>query len=208
MNKRLLGEVCVFITIGSTSIFAADGNSGISFKATGGRANFVATTNVFAVDVHGKASGIQITGDLENTSDAVVVRNVEAIVPVKALSTGMSLRDDHMRKKIFKTADGQLPDLKFVVEEARCPRSPGSEFECNVTGNFILRGVAKPLTIALKIRDQKSKLQVAGKAMLKLTSFGIEPPEQLRVRVQDDVQFDIEFTAEQRQELAHAGGRE
>jgi len=72
----------------------------------------------------------------------LVLQEIEASLRAKSLSTGMKARDEHMRKYIFTTPDGQEPDLRFAAGTAAC-RAGGSshEFACQVTGNLTIRGV-------------------------------------------------------------------
>jgi len=64
----------------------------------------------------------------------------------------MSLRDQHMRAKIFAAGDA-LPELKFTASKIQCPSPDAAkESACQVQGNFTLRGISKPFAIALKVR--------------------------------------------------------
>ena len=52
----------------------------------------------------------------------------------------MGLRDSHMRKYVFTTPDGQVPDLRFSAAKAVCAKPEGKQSTCELTGNLAIRG--------------------------------------------------------------------
>ena len=95
-----------------------------------GVASFLATTNVPGVDVKGKSSALTAQASVSRQETKLTVQSIEASLPPASLGTGMKLRDEHMRKYVFKTADGQEPEIRFHAGEAQCPVSASHEFSC------------------------------------------------------------------------------
>ncbi len=130
-------------------------------------------------------------------------------MPVKSILTGMAVRDEHMRRYIFTTADGKTPDLHFEGAEAACAAQAGrsSEFSCQVSGALSIRGVARPFSIALKIRAEGTVYRAAGESTVKLSDYGIEQPSQFGVKTADEIQLHIEFSAREGAADIASGGR-
>lgn len=159
-----------------------------------GTATFVANTNIVAVSVKGKSSALEAVVELHRGAEGLQLDRIEARLPVKTLATGMGLRDEHMRKYIFTTADGQIPDLRFKGDHAGCS-GPERESTCQVEGILAIRGVARPFTITLKVRQDAAGFKALGDAVVKLSAYGIEQPSQFGVKTTDEVQLHFDFTA-------------
>ena len=167
-------------------------------EVRGGTVNFHVTTNVPAISVHGRSNGLEATVRMYHGPEGTVLENIQASVAVKSLATGMSLRDEHMRKQIFTAPDGQRPDVRFVAARTSCAASgSGRQKICELTGELTIRGIERPFRIALKVSDENKAFRVVGEAIVKLSAYGIEQPSQLGVRTADDVRLQMEFTARQ-----------
>ncbi len=157
-----------------------------------GTAHFDATTNVAAINVHGKSTALRGRARIRETADDLVIEELEAAVPVKTLDTAMGLRDAHMRKLVFATPDGALPDVRFAAERASCLGS-GAVRTCEVLGDLTIRDVSRPFTIVLKVKHDDRSFRVAGTGIVKLSTYGIERPSQLGITTMDDVTLRLEF---------------
>jgi polyisoprenoid-binding protein YceI len=128
-------------------------------------------------------------------------------VPVKTLNTGMGLRDEHMRKHVFTTADGQVPDLRFSARTSTCSGSE-KQTTCELKGELAMRGTAKPFTITLKVSRESGSFRAVGDGIVKLSTYGIPAPSQLGVTVVDDVKLHLDFVARTTVgNLAQRGGK-
>src|SRR5262245_45427476 len=74
----------------------------------GGTATFDVGTNVPVISIHGKSTALAGRARIRQTDDGLVIEDLQAAIPVRTLNTGLSLRDEHMRKYVFTTADGEL----------------------------------------------------------------------------------------------------
>lgn len=179
----------------------AETNSNGAWEVSGGAASFIATTNVSAVTVHGKTD--QLTAHIRMRVDPqeLMIESVQATVNPSNLSTGMGVRDQHMREKILKAPDGSLPELRFVAENTRCPApTNGKQTTCDLAGTFFLRGQGQPFRMQLKVKSdgkQDTAYRVAGEGILQLTRYGLEPPSQFGVRVADNVKVTVDFVAKE-----------
>ena len=177
----------------------------MSIVVDAGIVSFVSDTNVPAISVKGKSTALHAQANVRRTAEGLQIEGIRATVPVKSLATGMGLRDEHMRKYIFTTPDGQTPDVRFEAENAACPA--GHDVTCRLNGSLTIRGATRPFSMPLKIRDDGALFKAAGDATVKLSDYGIERPTQLGVTTVDEVHLHFEFTARQPAgDTASAGG--
>jgi polyisoprenoid-binding protein YceI len=162
-----------------------------------GMCAFDVATNVPVLTVHGKSSALQARVRVRRGTEGPLLEQIEAVVPVKSLGTGMRLRDEHMRKYIFTTNDGQVPDVRFVAQKAACAKASGNQSTCELTGDLTIRGTARPFTIALRVIEEKGTFRASGDSVVKLSTYGIDKPSQLGVTTSDEVKLRLEFTARQ-----------
>ena len=166
------------------------------FEVHGGTAIFDVATNVVAIRVHGKSTSLEGHGRIRRNAEGFLIEQLEATVPVRSLNTGMGLRDDHMRKDIFTTQDGQTPDIRFVADRATCgPEDAARRAACQVAGALTFRGTSRPFTAALKMTRDGEAMRAVGDGVVKLSAYGIPQPSQLGVTTTDDVKLRFEFTA-------------
>lgn len=177
-------------------------------EVQGGTATFDADTNIPAISVHGKSTELKARAQIRQAGDALTIEQMEAVLPVKTITTGMGLRDEHMRKYVFTTDDGQAPDLKFVAGKADCAPASGGEATCRVSGQLAIRGTQRPFAIALKVNKAGDAYRAAGDGTVKLSTYGIDQPSQFGVKTTDDVKLHLEFTAKPsaHQVAARSGG--
>ena len=174
----------------------------------GGTAAFAVDTNVPAISVHGKSTALEAKLRLRQDAQGTVLEGIEAAVPVKSLGTGMGMRDEHMRKYIFTTSDGQQPDVKFSSDKAVCARNEsGQPSTCQVAGTLAIRGTPRPFTIALKVSGSGDTFRASGDGAVLLSAYGIERPSQLGVQTADEVKLRFDFTAKQTTRPVATSGR-
>jgi polyisoprenoid-binding protein YceI len=157
----------------------------------GGTAAFDVGTNIPAISIHGKSTSLAGRARIQQTTDGLVIEDLQAVVPVRTLNTGLDLRDEHMRKYVFTTADGGLPDLRFSAERAVCAGT--SARTCQLSGTLVIRDMSRPFTITLKVDDKGGEFRAAGDGVVKLSAYGIPVPSQLGVSTMDDVKLHVDF---------------
>jgi polyisoprenoid-binding protein YceI len=172
----------------------------VSLSADSGAASFAVDTNAIGIRVTGKSDALRVNVDLHNAANILVIDHVAAWVPSKTLVTGMSLRDDHMRKYVFDKPNGESPDLRFEAEGVSCAAvtasQNGRESSCPVTGTLSIRGIPRPFKAVLKVRQESLFVfRIRGEGSMKLSDYGIEQPSQLGVHTANDIQIHLEFTA-------------
>jgi polyisoprenoid-binding protein YceI len=193
-TRRAFGAIgALTVTLLTGSVLVA-GDGADETEVRGGAAAFQVGTNIPAIRVHGKSKAVQGRASVRLTPDGLAIDELHASVPVQTLSTGMSLRDGHMRKYIFTAADGRLPDLEFSATDAVCTGS-ADRADCRLAGHLTIRGNAQPFTIVVVATRQDSGFRVVGESVVRLSSYGIEPPSQLGVRTDDEVKLSVDVLA-------------
>jgi len=197
--------------LGALLVCAAAGGS-IGKEETldvSGVTEFEAPTIMPAVSVKGKSSSLQGHATVERETDGLLLEHIEMWAPVKTLGTGMAVRDEHMRKLVFTTADGQAPDLRFESEKAVCSLRGGQEFACQLAGSLSIRGISRPFAVSLKVKQAGgSAFKASGEAIVKLSEYEIVPPTQFGVKISNEVKLRLELVSKQRPvESANGGGR-
>jgi polyisoprenoid-binding protein YceI len=183
--------VCVPTTAGANGADAA-----LVMDVNRGTVSFDVDTNIPAVRVHGKSESVTARAQLISGPEGLVLAQMTASVPVQSLKTGIALRDEHMRKYVFTTHDGQTPDVRFSGERAECLKT-GSERRstCTVIGTLVIRDIARPFTMVLSVNEEHGNLRASGDGIVKLSAYGIDQPSQLGVRTTDEVKLKLELSA-------------
>jgi polyisoprenoid-binding protein YceI len=192
-NTRRLSMIACFAAAAALAASETKTDSA-TIGVQGGTAVFVANTNVAAISIKGKSSALVAKLNLRRLPEGLQLEHIDARLSVKTLATGMGLRDTHMRKYIFTTADGQMPDLQFEGANATCSGS-AKDTTCQVAGMLTIRGIARPFTLPLKIREDGAGFKASGDGVVKLSAYGIEQPSELGVKMTDDVQLHFDFAA-------------
>ena len=198
MNRHFLTMALTVIVpmAGAPLVRAQSADQPKPVEVRGGTASFDVGTNVPALSVHGKSSALEGRVKVRHGSDGPLLEKIEATIPVKTIETGMNVRDEHMRKYVFTTTDGQTPDVRFTSDKAACSKVSESQSTCQVAGDLVIRGTARPFNIALKVtEDNGGTFHASGDSIVKLSTYGIERPSQLGVSTSDEVKLKLDFTA-------------
>lgn len=197
LQKCAAVAIAVLVSTAAAATAAAQSAAGspTPVEVRGGTASFDVATNVPALSVHGKSTAVEARGQVRPGANGPQLEQIEAVVPIKTLTTGMGLRDEHMRKYVFTTSDGQTPDLKFTAKQATCSKTGSNQSTCDVTGDLSIRGTARPFTIALKVSENGDSYRASGEGLVKLSAYGIPQPSQLGVHTEDEIKLKLDFTA-------------
>jgi polyisoprenoid-binding protein YceI len=176
---------------------AADGaDAWTPVEVRGGTATFEANTSISAISVHGKSNQLTGTARLREGSDGLALEGLDAMLPVQSLNTGMGLRDEHMRRYVFTTPDGKVPDLHFTSQKAACTQAGTGRATCTLEGAMTIRGNERPFKMQLAVTKAGPSFRAAGDTVVKLSTWGIERPSQFGVTTEDDVKLHLEFVAQ------------
>ncbi len=135
--------------------------------------------------------GLAIDGKTQDVT--VLEKDGKLTVSVKLthLSTGIELRDSHMRDKYLEV--GKYPDARFVVDVAALPKPNGGKVEGDANGQLTVHGVTNPAKAHFVLQGPEGDVAVTGHINLKLPDYKIEVPSYFGVTVKPDVSVAVSF---------------
>jgi polyisoprenoid-binding protein YceI len=179
-RKRLSLAALSLGIVGSMSIvahaaltLAAPSDSHVSFQASG-------------------PAGMTIEGttpDLTVTDDGT---NLLVTVPLANLSTGIGLRDHHMREKYLEVPKYPVATLTIAKSALRFPAASG-QATADVPGTLQLHGQTKPVTVHYDAKGDSANVTAHGTFHVNMNDFGITVPVYLGVTVKPDVEVSASF---------------
>jgi polyisoprenoid-binding protein YceI len=118
--------------------------------------------------------------------------NVVVTVPLGNLTTGISLRDHHMREKYLEV--GKYPAAILTVARASLKMPAGGESqEADVPGILTLHGQTRPVTVHYSAKADGGNVAAQGRFHINMNEFGINVPSYLGVTVKPDVDVSATF---------------
>jgi polyisoprenoid-binding protein YceI len=192
--KRSLGTAFLAAGLLVVARQSACAQDPIAVTVQRGTVTFAVKTSVPLTNIEGKSAGLAARVTVRRVAQGLRLEGIEAWTPVAALTTGMDLRDQHMRERVFTAPDGTTPDVRFASQGAVCSAA-AQEVTCQVPGNLSFRGSTRPLKVTLKVREENGEFRVTGDSLVKLDQYGIDTSAWGgAVRVENEVQFHFEFT--------------
>lgn len=143
---------------------------------------------------HGKATGgLKLVGTTKEVSVVDDGKTVTVTVPLANVTTGIALRDRHMKEKYLDVA--KHPTATLVVPVASLPKpgvgpvAPGS-----VKGVLTIKGVAREVAVGYSggCRDD-GVCDVHGEIPIDIRHYGIVVPSYLGVTVKPDVTIVVDL---------------
>src|SRR6266700_8189339 len=101
----------------------------------------------------------------------------------------MKVRDEHMRKYIFRTVGGEEPGLHFASDSGVCENAGKThEYRCAIRGAMSIRGVSQPTEIVLQVKEDSGDVfHVVADQVVRLSAYSIPQPSQFGVKPADEV---------------------
>ncbi len=171
MAALFLGLFSVSAASGAALSSAAD--SRVSFAATG-------------------PAGMKIEGTTPDLSVADDGVNVVITVPLANLSTGIGLRDHHMKEKYLEVQKYPSATLTIARSALKFPRS-GEQAEADVPGSVQIHGQTRTTTVHYDAKGDGSSLSARGVFHVNMNDFGITVPTYLGVTVKPEVDVSASF---------------
>jgi polyisoprenoid-binding protein YceI len=159
--------------------------------ATAHAALSTATDPHVTFDAAGPA-GMKIEGttaDLSVTDDG---GNVVITVPLANLSTGIGLRDHHMREKYLEVPKFPVATLTVARAALKFPHA-GEEATADVPATVQLHGQTRLTTVHYDAKSDGSAFAAHGAFRINMNDFGIAVPVYLGVTVKPEVDVTASF---------------
>lgn len=149
--------------------------------------------------IHGTANGVSgtVTFDPENPS----ATKGKIVVAANTLSLPNTMQQGHMRSDKWMDVE-KYPEISFEAKELKNVKTEGDVTSADVAGTFTCKGVAKDITIPVKLtymKDAMGKRMPGAKGDLLVirTSFSIKrkdfnlSPGQMEDKVSDEIQLSL-----------------
>lgn len=174
--RLLIVTLLVALPLAAQAELAVSGKAKVSFTAKG-------------------PGGLKITG---KTSDLTVSEdedNITFTVDMKTVTTGIGLRDRHMKNKYVEVAE--YPTVTIVVSRSafRFPdgKTPTSG---TIEALFTTHGQEKEVSLHYEVKKQKDRFQVEGDFNFNVEEHGIKIPTYLGVTVYPTMKASAKFKLE------------
>ncbi|WP_394829147.1 YceI family protein [Pendulispora albinea] len=147
--------------------------------------------------VHFNASGpaglkiVGTTSELNTEGDENVIK---IVVPLANLTTGIALRDKHMREKYLQVQSYPNATLEVQRSAIKFPAA-GAEVSGDAPGTLTIHGQSRQTTARYTARKNGDTFAVKGTLHVNVRDFGIEIPSYLGVTVKPDIDIDVQFGA-------------
>lgn len=135
-----------------------------------------------------KINGTQgkLTGKVEVNGQAV---NGEFVVPLDSVTTGISLRDEHMKKKYLETE--KYPNAILKIKDLKLAKNflkeIGSQKGVPFVGTLNIHGNESPVEGTADIEANDKIISIVAKTKTNITAHKIDLPTYLGVKVADVV---------------------
>jgi polyisoprenoid-binding protein YceI len=130
------------------------------------------------------------------TDSAAARPKVEAFIPVRSFKSYNKRMDEvmqeHMNEPKYKKIEYKLVELK---PKSAAGATGALQFEA--TGTLTINGATKTNTMPVTIEKKDGKIKVTGSVSLKMTDFGVKPPNPSiglgLIKTGDDIKVTIEW---------------
>lgn len=132
-----------------------------------GKIAFAADTNMRMFHFAGQTTDFQASVDKSGKQ----LSHLEIRIPVNSLTTGIDIRDKHMRERIFTASDGSTPDIVYSASQIDChDGSSSSSRVCQVGGQLTFRGETHPQAVEVTLKNGDA---VDGNVKVDVTTWGV-----------------------------------
>ncbi|HXX70321.1 MAG TPA: YceI family protein [Polyangiaceae bacterium] len=137
-------------------------------------------------------AGLKIDGSTPDLSVSEADGNLTITVPLGNLSTGISLRDHHMKEKYLEVPKYPAGVLTVAKNALKVPAA-GGQVDADVPGTLALHGQTRPVSVHYSAKSDGTNTSAQGKFHINMTEFGIVVPTYLGVTVKPDVDVSATF---------------
>lgn len=141
----------------------------------------------------GKPAMIRIRGEAQSLNGEATIKDkkvtAEFKLPIQSLSTGIELRDKHMKEKYLESE--KYTDAVLKIENLELKSLEASKDE-PFTGTLKLHGIEKPVAGTFSNTGSEGSQKIHAEFKIKISDHGIEIPSYAGIKVTDDVEVKID----------------
>jgi hypothetical protein len=137
-------------------------------------------------------AGLRIDGEgkelqLSQRPDALTIS-----IPLTSITTGISLRDRHMREKYLEVSKFPTAQLAIARSALKFPAT-AQQVDSTVPGTMALHGKTKTVSVHYRASRNGNAYSVSGDVRLDMRDYGIETPSYLGATVKPMVDVTVAF---------------
>ncbi len=129
---------------------------------------------------------------IADQDDAVVIT-----VPLENLTTGIAVRDHHMKEKYLEVAKFPVATLNIARSVLKLPTG-GDRVEADLASTVTIHGQSRPVVVHYDAKRDAGTLAAHGKFSINMHDFGISVPSYLGVTVKPDIDVSATFRVAER----------
>ena len=137
-------------------------------------------------------AGMKIEGSTPDLTVADDGTNVVITVPLANLSTGIGLRDHHMKEKYLEVQKFPSATLTIARGALKVPAG-GEQVAVDVPGSVQIHGQTRPVSVHYEAKGEGAAFGARGAFHVNMNDFGITVPTYLGVTVKPDVDVSASF---------------
>lgn len=134
---------------------------------------------------------------IEGTTAAIAVdedaKNVTLTVSLTSLTTGVELRDKHMKETYLEVP--KFPEAKLVIEKSCLSLPEAGEKSGECPGAFTLHGETKGVTVKYKASVAGKSVDVDASFVANFLDHGVQEPKYMGIKVKPLVDVKAKFSA-------------
>lgn len=142
------------------------------------KVTFVATGGMLIPDIEGTTSGLTVAND----GTALLFT-----VGLGGLTSGIDLRDQHMREKYLDSPKFPVATLKIERSALTFPATSGEKKKGKAAGTFTVHGVSQPVNVGYALVKTNAGYKVDATFNLDLLKHGIPIPEYQMISIEPGV---------------------
>jgi len=136
--------------------------------------------------------GIRMEGKTSELEVKDLGDRLTVVVPLTQLSTGIGLRDKHMKEEYLETAKYPTAELKVSRADLKI-LSGGKAVQSEIKATLRLHGQEKPLVVNYQAKPVQGGYEIVSSFRLNMADYGIAVPVYLGVTVKPDVEIAASF---------------
>jgi polyisoprenoid-binding protein YceI len=138
-----------------------------------------------------------ITGDLYLSAGGLSPASRSSFkVDLRNLRTDNNMRDNYIKQNTLQT--NRFPTAEFTIDSVTgFPASyqENTEVQLTLTGTLTVHGVSKPVSWQVKARQAGDTLTATADTDIKMTDYGMTPPNVQLARSHDEVHLQVVFVS-------------
>jgi polyisoprenoid-binding protein YceI len=163
----------------------------LSLEKNKGKVSFVAVGKPSMLKISGEDESLNVT--LLETNQLI---NGSISIDLKDLSTGIDLRDRHLKEKYLEI--GKFPKAQLELKNLKI-LTPTSEIKSTLKnlpfqGTLTLHGVTKSVSGQYELESQENSILVHASFVLKISDYDIKVPAYMGISVADNVNVETVLT--------------